>query len=136
MDVGLVVDIGRIGTGFLAYLILAYLYSNMPDVLHTLFLQIILWWIALGLFAQKDPFKPSPLLLWLQTKPAIVTSSRPVPIDMKSPRSVFVILHRRSDKAATKLSRSCYKVGPIKDSSCLTSLPTPIHKRIHKGGRR
>ena len=34
----------------------------------------------------------------------------------------------------TKLLQSCYEVGPIKNSLCLTSLPTPIHKGIHEGG--
>ena len=45
------------------------------------------------------------------------------------------------DLFACKFRPSCYQVATkldplniIKDSSCLTRLPTPIHKGVHKGG--
>ena len=45
----------------------------------------------------------------------------------------WTFLHARSDEAATKLLLSCTQVGGIKDSLCLTSLPSPISKG--SGGR-
>ena len=42
-------------------------------------------------------------------------------------------IERSCYEVTTQLQQRCYEVGSVKDATCLTSLPAPIHEGIHKG---